>query len=443
MTQSRARYYQEMYRAYNANLPKHDDIIRRIATEKEILTTLDTVRSSKTAARPAVTTLRKMLRIVACGKLSDWLEPIRAATGWNTTGQIVRVSVQDVRLLRVVDELITAHSSQRLLEHLSWWLLQRLTVIGWPQGYAVIAGSETAARHAAKMDCYALAATRFALLFASESAVQLFTVEMRQRAEAFLRDLVSDLADAAGNAAWLSNKTKAVVRKTLLDIEVLLWPPDLGASNATLSTLYSNFCVSSKLGNNAASGPSSPLNATEEPVALIDQWRLESDIFRQLPAADRERMQLLWQHDELSLFFFDHWDRRLRVSQAALMSPLYRPQFLEVQDADYGGLGAAFLFHIMRAFERPAKDMDDGKLSWIDIGAEAYKSGLECGADFLENLRDIAALAIAWKAAKKSKAATTGRRSHDVVAATTDERGRVHTYTSTQLFFLAHCRSSG
>ncbi|XP_049514982.1 uncharacterized protein LOC119433092 [Dermacentor silvarum] len=209
-----------MHSAYNATLPDKDEVVRRLAVEKKILSVLDTVRASRTGAKPAVTSLRKILTTIANAKLSDWLEPIRAASGSKAADENQLVSVQDVRLLRVVDELLSAHSSQHLLEHLSWWLLQRLTVIGWPQGYDVIAGSETAAKYAVKLDCYTLAATRFALLFASESAVQLFSVETRHRAETFLRDLISDLADVAGKAPWLSDKAKAAARKTLLEIEV-------------------------------------------------------------------------------------------------------------------------------------------------------------------------------------------------------------------------------
>ncbi|KAH7970260.1 hypothetical protein HPB49_001871 [Dermacentor silvarum] len=143
MTQSRTRYYRRMHSAYNATLPDKDEVVRRLAVEKKILSVLDTVRASRTSSKPAVTSLRKILSTIANAKLSDWLEPIRAASGSKAADENELVSVQDVRLLRVVDELLSAHSSQHLLEHLSWWLLQRLTVIGWPQGYDVIAGSET------------------------------------------------------------------------------------------------------------------------------------------------------------------------------------------------------------------------------------------------------------------------------------------------------------
>ncbi|XP_050023983.2 uncharacterized protein [Dermacentor andersoni] len=254
------------------------------------------------------------------------------------------------------------------------------------------------------------------------------------------------MADLAGKAAWLSDEAKAVVRKTLLEIEVVLWPPDLAASNATLWKLYSNLGVSHEPANNnmvagGSGSPPSPLSSTGS-LTLFDQWRHASDVFRRLPAAKRERMQLLWQNDELSPFFFDRWNRRLRVSQAALLSPLYRPHSEEVRDADYGGLGAAFLLHVLRAFEQPAADVDDGMLPRLDYGAVAQKArDLKCGARFLANLREVAALGIAWHAMKKRGAATKGRHSPAAAATTTDERGRVHTYTSDQLFFLAHCRS--
>ncbi|XP_075527318.1 uncharacterized protein LOC142559630 [Dermacentor variabilis] len=445
MTQSRTYYYRRMHDAYNGTLPDSAEVARRLANEKKILSILDAVRASRTGAKSVVTSLRKILAAVAHAELSDWQEPIRAASGSKAADVNALVSVQDVRLLRAVDELLSAHSSRTLLEHLSWWLLQRLTVIGWPQAYDVIAGSETAAKHAVKLDCYELAATRFALLFASESAVQLFSVETRHRAEAFLRELISDMADIAGKAAWLSDKAKAAVRKTLLEIEVVLWPPDLAASNATLWELYSNLGVSDEPANNMVAGgsgsPPSPLSSTES-LTLFDQWRHASDGFRRLPAAKRERMQLLWQNDELSPFFFDRWNRRLRVSQAALLSPLYRPDSEEVRDADYGGLGAAFLLHVLRAFEEPAADVDDGMLPRLDYGAVAQKArDLKCGAHFLANLREVAALGIAWHAMKKRDAATTGRHVPAAAATTTDERGRVHAYTSDQLFFLAHCRS--
>ncbi|KAK8780884.1 hypothetical protein V5799_017775, partial [Amblyomma americanum] len=311
----RRLYYQHMHEVYGAPMPDNGSMARRLHIEKHVLSILDAVRDTRIQARPAVSSLRRIAAPVREATLANWLEPLQAAFWWGSFDENTSVSVQDVRVLLAVDQLLLSHSSLDLLEQLSWWLVQRLTALGWPQGYIAVAGGKEVANHTVKEDCYSLAATRFGLLLASESAVKLFTRDSRRQAQAFLRDLLTVFRELAASASWLSEKARAVVNKTLQELQ--------------------------------------------------------------------------------------------------------------------------------------AENIDDNLVPWIEISGAAYKAGsLKCGADFIPNLREIAALGIAWHALKKRTAAAVkgsdsdGRRQLPATALSIpDSNGEVHVYTGDQLFFLNHCRS--
>ncbi|XP_077507332.1 uncharacterized protein LOC144116506 [Amblyomma americanum] len=420
--------------------------------EKHVLSILDAVRDTRIQARPAVSSLRRIAAPVREATLPNWLEPLQAAFWWGSFDENTSVSVQDVRVLLAADQLLLSHSSLDLLEQLSWWLVQRLTALGWPQGYIAVAGGKEVANHTVKEDCYSLAATRFGLLLASESAVKLFTRDSRRQAQAFLRDLLTVFRELAASASWLSEKARAVVNKTLQELQIVLWPPDVAISKASLWQLYSNFCFTCETAYQAAvdGGAQAELAPDGRPTAM-DHWMHANRAFSRLDPSLRERMQILWQGGAAEPFVFEHWKNRLRVSHAAVGTPLYHVTSAEGggEEANYGGLGAAFLSHVLRSFDPPAENIDDNLVPWIEISGAAYKAGsLKCGADFIPNLREIAALGIAWHALKKRRAAAVkgsdsdGRRQLPATALSIpDSNGEVHVYTGDQLFFLNHCRS--
>ncbi|KAK8780885.1 hypothetical protein V5799_017774, partial [Amblyomma americanum] len=215
----RRLYYQHMHEVYGAPMPDNGSMARRLHIEKHVLSILDAVRDTRIQARPAVSSLRRIAAPVREATLANWLEPLQAAFWWGSFDENTSVSVQDVRVLLAADQLLLSHSSLDLLEQLSWWLVQRLTALGWPQGYIAVAGGKEVANHTVKEDCYSLAATRFGLLLASESAVKLFTRDSRRQAQAFLRDLLTVFRELAASASWLSEKARAVVNKTLQELQ--------------------------------------------------------------------------------------------------------------------------------------------------------------------------------------------------------------------------------
>ncbi|KAK8767966.1 hypothetical protein V5799_005253 [Amblyomma americanum] len=352
----RRLYYQHMHEVYGAPMPDNGSMARRLHIEKHVLSILDAVRDTRIQARPAVSSLRRIAAPVREATLANWLEPLQAAFWWGSFDENTSVSVQDVRVLLAVDQLLLSHSSLDLLEQLSWWLVQRLTALGWPQGYIAVAGGKEVANHTVKEDCYSLAATRFGLLLASESAVKLFTRDSRRQAQAFLRDLLTVFRELAASASWLSEKARAVVNKTLQELQIVLWPPDVAISNASLWQLYSNFCLTCETADQAAvdGGAQAELAPDGRPTAM-DHWMHANRAFSRLDPSLRERMQILWQGGAAEPFVFEHWKNRLRVSHAAVGTPLYHVTSAEGggEEANYGGLGAAFLSHVLRSFDPP------------------------------------------------------------------------------------------
>ncbi|XP_054927101.1 uncharacterized protein [Dermacentor andersoni] len=138
----RELYFEELHRLYNATLPNDEDKEALLATEKAVLYILHSARTAGAPAGPAVTTVVKIAASVRNSTVSNWLEPVTDAPGGSMADEKMLVSLEDVRILRAVDTLLSRFSASALSQHLSWWLVQILTIIGWSQGYYVIAGSQ-------------------------------------------------------------------------------------------------------------------------------------------------------------------------------------------------------------------------------------------------------------------------------------------------------------
>ncbi|XP_077486657.1 uncharacterized protein LOC144097935 [Amblyomma americanum] len=302
-----------------------------------------------------------------------------------------------------------------------------------------------------KVECYRTMASRFGLLLASESAVKFFTPDSRREVKAFLRGLLDFLRGVASNVPWLSDKAKVAIARRIQDLDVTLWPLRVDDTNETLWQLYSNFCISCNQAENTTSVSTSPSATTANPrePRLIDYWVENSIKFWRLTAAQREDMQLLWQGDALEALRYEAWSNRLRVSHVALRSPFFHPASAELEPANFGGLGAAFLANAVQMFVPPVADIDpDLSLeTWPEIGGvEDLASSLNCSAEFLPNLRDIVALGLAWHALKgivnASSEDSSVRPSHVNELAIKDENNVVHYYSGDQLFFMTYCRTS-
>ncbi|XP_077500706.1 uncharacterized protein LOC144111318 isoform X2 [Amblyomma americanum] len=284
------------------------------------------------------------------------------------------VSVEDVRILRAVDKLLSKYSAAALMDHLSLWVVQILTVLGWPQGFRFIAGSR----------------------------------------------------------------------------EVFVWPRNVAESNETLWRSYAKFFWSSLFGGEASTtaGPQSAADTGD--ALLMDHWMHVSASFWELSDEQRERMQLLWQSDELEFLRHEPWTNRLRVSHAALRSPLFYPGSAELRKANFGGLGAAFFQHMLRTSDPPDEGMNAslGNVPWPELAEVRHRAeSLRCGPEFLPHLLDIAALGLAWHAVNSatqlqpSETDNIERAPDPALLAIRDDQKEEHLYTEDQLFFLTYCRS--
>lgn len=139
---SREKYYRLFYAHYNATPPESEKIARELAVEKDVLVALDAARSPGPAPRAVVSSIAAIADAVANTTLENWLNPVIDAPGGRSADSSTMAAVQDVRVLRAVQHLTNTFTAAALMQHLSWWLVQILTVIGWPQGYVVIAGSQ-------------------------------------------------------------------------------------------------------------------------------------------------------------------------------------------------------------------------------------------------------------------------------------------------------------
>ncbi|XP_049518868.1 uncharacterized protein LOC125943541 [Dermacentor silvarum] len=340
----REKYHELFLARYNASLPDHGIVAKRLAIEKDILSTLDEARFPRARLQPVVASLAKIAAGIPNTHLGNWIDPVVSAPGGSGTGKSTLVVVRDVHILHAVGRLLTTYSVEELMRHLSWWLVQILTVIGWPDGYVVIAGSQEIARSEVKVECYRMMASSFALLLASESSTMLFTPDSRLEIQQFFLDLVDFMKELASRVPWLSDKDKTRFAKTLGDLQTVVWPPDVETSNETLWLLYESFCTS--CGHRSESG------ATPH-VGLIEFWLYVTTRLWHVSIEQIERMQLLWQWDQLELLHYDPWFNQLRVSHAALRSPIYQPSSPELRKANFGALGTFFFLYLLQMFEVP------------------------------------------------------------------------------------------
>ncbi|KAK8760015.1 hypothetical protein V5799_028717 [Amblyomma americanum] len=157
-------------------------------------------------------------------------------------------------------------------------------------------------------------------------------------------------------------------------------------------------------------------------------------------------MQLRWQADALDAFLYEPVNNRLRVSHAALLSPLFHPASAELRQANYGGLGAAFMANVLRMYTAPDEEIDADILPepWANFTSLAAQRAriLNCSTELLSNLRDVAALGIAWQALKASNSSRFdgGQSSAGAGLYIADGDSR-HYYSGDQLFFLTYCLS--
>ncbi|KAH6930210.1 hypothetical protein HPB50_011794 [Hyalomma asiaticum] len=191
MGDRRELYFEELHRLYNATLPDSAHRDSLLATEKGVLSILHSARTQGPRAGPAVASIAKIAAFVHNSTLSNWLEAMTVSPGGHLADEKTLVALDDVRILRAVNALLSTYSVDALSKHLSWWLVQILTIIGWSRGFYVIAGSQAAAAAGAFVECYSFAASKFGLLMASESAVSLFTREVRQEVESFFSELTT------------------------------------------------------------------------------------------------------------------------------------------------------------------------------------------------------------------------------------------------------------
>ncbi|XP_065287729.1 neprilysin-2-like isoform X2 [Dermacentor albipictus] len=445
-SESRERYYRLFYSHYNATTPEPESIARELAVEKDVLVALDAARSPGTAPRAVVASIATIADAVANTTLDNWLDPVVDAPGGRSANSSTMAAVQDVRVLRAIQHLTSTYTAAVLMKHLSWWLVQILTVIGWPQGYVAIAGSQEAARSEVKLECYRIMADRFGLLMAAESAVKLFNRNSRQEVTHFFTGIISLLASAAAKAPWMSAEAKYEASRLLQDLEVITWPPEVYESNATLSALYAGFCsMCSENASTAAEAP--PTNSTVRPL-LMDYWWQVSTKFWDLSPEQRERMQWMWQEHQFEVLRYEPWNNRMRVSHAALSSLLYHPESTARRPANYGGLGAAFVLNALQMFQLPAADFNTDAVAqhFTDIsGIHQRAVYLNCSHEFLANARDVFAMGLAWQALKAEEQADRERRGRRArrrsMIAIKDENRVEHLYGEDQLFFLTYCRS--
>ncbi|KAL1426450.1 hypothetical protein MTO96_003449 [Rhipicephalus appendiculatus] len=160
MGDRRALYFDELHRFYNAKLPDSERKDSLLATEEGVLFILHNARTQGAPGGPAVASIAKIASFVKNSTVSNWLEPVTASPGGDMADESTLLSLNDVRILRAVDALLSTFSVDALTKHLSWWLVQILTIIGWSQGYYVIAGSQTAAAAGAFVECYSIAASK-------------------------------------------------------------------------------------------------------------------------------------------------------------------------------------------------------------------------------------------------------------------------------------------
>ncbi|KAH7945928.1 hypothetical protein HPB49_017091 [Dermacentor silvarum] len=442
----RELYFEELHRLYNATLPDDDEKADLLATEKGVLHILHNARTKGPPAGPAVATVVKIAAFVSNSTVSNWLEPVSIAPGGSTADETMLVSLEDVRVLRAVDALLSTYSVSALTQHLSWWLVQILTVIGWSQGFYVIAGSQAAAAAGTSVECYSIAASKFGLLMASESAVSLFAREARLEADSFFKNLTASLVHAVDKTPWLTTDTKAAILRRLRQLEVCVWPPDVGRSDEVLWQLYSDFCLSNcERGGGRTTAKLSMFSAstaaTAAHPALIDYWLFTSTMLWRKTRDQYEEMQLRWQGDALEVVRYEPWNNRLRVSHAALRSA-------EMLPANFAGLGAAFLAHVLLMLMPPDPSIDDGIIPapWTDIASLARRAeDLQCDPELFDNFADVAALGFAWHALKAStgqlRSGLTSSLTPETFLAIRDANGHEHMYTGDQLFFLTYCLS--
>ncbi|XP_072143056.1 uncharacterized protein [Dermacentor andersoni] len=193
---SRGKYYRLFYSHYNATTPEPESIARELAVEKDVLVALDAARSPGTAPRAVVASIATIADAVANTTLENWLNPVVDAPGGRSADSSTMAAVQDVRVLRAIQHLTSTYTAAVLMKHLSWWLVQILTVIGWPQGYVAIAGSQEVITW--PPDMYESNATLSALY-------------------AGFCSMCSESAESKGGTAAEAPPTKSTVRPLLMD----------------------------------------------------------------------------------------------------------------------------------------------------------------------------------------------------------------------------------
>ncbi|KAK8758563.1 hypothetical protein V5799_003810 [Amblyomma americanum] len=245
VARSYARYWQQFLILFYPDIvdrppmdEKHINEIRIM--EEDILTRLyQAVKSSR--KKPALFSFKDIGARLQNASSNEWVQDFQAGLLLDSSLTADDQIVTDVTFLATVAELLLLYTTKQLNIHITWLIMQYLTIAG---DYSVLVryyGSLETADKLLPMFCAHHVEVVFNVLVSALGFFSRFTARDREAIDTGFNSLVSAAVDRINNSSWLDNESKIRARKKLSSVRAAIWPPTSLLNNETLEKIYADF----------------------------------------------------------------------------------------------------------------------------------------------------------------------------------------------------------
>ncbi|XP_064468813.1 endothelin-converting enzyme 1-like [Ornithodoros turicata] len=316
------------------------------------------------------------------------------------------VLAEDVRLLRVLDNLLHTIPSHRIVSVLAWHFVQEHGWMAAPEVEQLRFGTDRNREWRKKMACLKYTRQVYGLFTDVNRDRFVYKPNERRKIDYILRSLNRKMVEMVDGFRWIDDSSKEAISAKLADMKVELWPADIFFNYTSLQHLYSNFPMTSD------SFLESFLNATEIRRSLVNHVHADDVYNRDITSP-------------FGLFGYSHYLNTVMVSISALNYPLYYPHGTAAMN--YGGLGFQYAKEIVKVL--------DHVVWWSKSAASNYKIRTSCTVRGIDGTRVrnrfllLLALDIAFW--------TFGAEIEDAYITSADSRQ----YGTQETFFMTYCYS--
>ncbi|XP_077524021.1 endothelin-converting enzyme 2-like [Amblyomma americanum] len=246
VAQSYARYWQQFLLLFYPDLvdrpPMDENHINRIRIMEEYILTRLYQEVKSPRKKPALFSFKDIGSHLRNASTAEWVRDFQAGLllqpELTADDQII---VTDIAFLATVTKLLDTYSTKQLNMHVSWLIMQYLTIAG---DYSVLVryyGSLETADKLLPIYCSHHVEVVFKVLISALGFFSRFTARDREAIDTGFNSLVSAAVDRINHSSWLDNESKIRARKKLSSVRAAIWPPTSLLNNETLEKIYANF----------------------------------------------------------------------------------------------------------------------------------------------------------------------------------------------------------